>query len=159
MPIHNSLSIRFSLVVEHCSSLRYINVYTKFLRNYTVIITALWATQHSTCTIPLSTWLPSKRNLTLYIHYEDNSTGTLQEFWEAVATCLSFQNVWPTTGVLANQWTLHQWSTFLWIFSDSIWSKHLMPSTDTPLFTVKNRLTIKCSWTSEENNKNNEDDY
>jgi len=48
VPIHNSLSIRFSLVVEHCSSLSKRNMYTKFLLNYTVRIIALLVTQNST---------------------------------------------------------------------------------------------------------------
>jgi hypothetical protein len=34
-----------------------------------------------------------------------------------------------------------------------------MSSTDTPLFTVKHRMTVKCGRISKENNKNNEDDY
>ena len=99
--------IFFNGCAVHCSSGKYGKLQNKFLSTFAVGITALWVTQHSTCSFPSSTGLESVRNHPLRLHYEGECQRTVKSSTvpSDIRHFPSFQNTWPTAGLLASRWT------------------------------------------------------
>ena len=137
VPICTSLELGFCYVVVCLSSGRSGNKYKQFLWSCTVRIKAIWVTQHSACSSPLSTEPASMRRFSPLLQNEGEwQRRTVKYASFPVGTChfLSFKNTESTSGVQAKWWTPNHWDAFTWTFSEHFsCSEHFTSSIGTPL--------------------------